>query len=145
MGKAEQGDTVTLDFSEAMDPCSILDGWSGDPANVVVRIKNDGTRGDTLTVWDASNTTQLPLGSVALNGDPVTKDVTFGVSATPFTMAQSGAPITVMLGTVSSGDVRTDNKTAPMVWSPSASPFDRAGNASTTATASESGALDPNF
>lgn len=142
-GKPELGDTVTFTFSEPIDPSSILTGWIGAATNVVVRINNGNP--DTLTFWNAANTIQLPLGSVALGRtDYVSRAATFGVTGTASTMVQSTAAITVTLGTASSGPTIAAS-TGTMTWTPSAGAFDWAGNAESTTARNESGAADKEF
>jgi hypothetical protein len=95
-----------------------------------------------LEVWDATNLVKLPLTGtvVALNGNNVQNAVVFAAA-----MVQSGASITITLGTLASGTVRTDAATSTMSWPPSASATDPAGNACSTTAASETGAADANF
>jgi hypothetical protein len=59
-------------------------------------------------------------------------------------MVQSGNTITITLGTASAG-ATTASSTSTMVWTPSASAYDRAGNAETTTSRSETGAADKEF
>ena len=59
-------------------------------------------------------------------------------------MTRSGNSITVVLGT-QSGAGTTAATNGTMGWTPSSSAYDRAGNASTTAAASETGAADREF
>lgn len=145
-GKPELGDTITLARSEQMDPNSILSGWAGASMNVVVRIANSGAN-DIVTFWDSTNTTQLPLGSVNLaTSGYVTSGttVTFGASGTASTLVQSGVNWTITLGTPSATPKTVTTK-ASMIWSPSSTPTDLAGNPATTATATESGLSDVEF
>lgn len=142
-GKPELGDSIVFTFSEPIDPNSILANWTGSSTGVVVRITN--ATNDTLTVFNAGNTTQLPLGSVNLGrNDYVSASATFGATGTGSTMVQSANAITVTLGTASSGP-STAGSTGTMIWTPSASAYDRAGNAETTTTRSETGAADKDF
>lgn len=142
-GKPELGDTVTFTFSEPIDPHSILANWTGEATSVVVRLTN--ATGDPLTVYNAANTTQLPLGSVNLGrNDYVTANATFGASGTASTMVQSGNAITITLGTASAGP-STAASTGTMTWTPSASAYDRAGNAETTTARAETGSVDREF
>lgn len=142
-GRPELGDSVTFTFSEPIDPHSILANWTGAATNVVVRISN--VTGDPLTVYNAANTTQLPLGSVALGrNDYVNANATFGASGTASTMALSGNAITITLGTASAGPT-TAASTSTMTWTPSASAYDRAGNAETTTARTETGSADREF
>jgi hypothetical protein len=145
VGRIEANDTVVYTFSEAIDPESILAGWTGAATNVVVRF-TDGANNDTYAVWNAGNTVQLALGSVATKGNYVTGAVTAGATGTPSSMVldTTTKTITVRLGTVS-GPVATDAANNKAVWSPSAGAFDDAGNAMSTTTASENGANDPDF
>jgi hypothetical protein len=143
VGRPELGDTITFTFSEPIDPQSVLAGWTGAATNVVVRINNTAT--DTLLVYNAANTAQLPLGSVNLaRSDYVTANRTFGASGTPSSMVRSGSTITVTLGTAS-GATTTAAATGTMTWTPSATAYDRAGNSASTAVATESGAADKEF
>jgi hypothetical protein len=142
-GKPELGDTVVFTFSEPIDPHSILANWTGAATNVVVRLSN--VTGDPLTVYNAANTTQLPLGSVNLGrNDFVTANATFGASGTASTMVSSGNSITITLGTASAGTT-TAASTGTMIWTPSASAYDRAGNAETTTARNETGTADREF
>jgi hypothetical protein len=143
-GKAEIADTVTFTFSETMDTESILAGWTGPSTNVVVRLNNVGGS-DTLEVWNAANTSQLPLGTISLGRtDYVTANRTFGASGTASTMVQSGTTIMITLGTAS-GATGTAAGNGTMTWPPSATATDRAGNACSTASVTESGAADKEF
>jgi hypothetical protein len=142
-GRPEQGDQMVYTFSEIIDPETVLSGWTGASTNVVVRI-TDNAGLDPVTIWNAANTVQLPLGSTVLNGNFVTTNVTFGASGTASTMVQSGSVITVTFGTLA-GTNRTQPGNQAAVWTPSAGPTDRAANASTAPNVTESGANDPNF
>ncbi len=51
--------------------------------------------------------------------------------------------VTITLGTAA-GSLRNNNAFA-LIWTPSTSVFDRAGNLNTSATATESGPSDSNF
>lgn len=144
VGKPEAGDTMTLTFSEIVDPESVLAGWTGGATNVVVRIANT-PGGDVVTVRDAANTAQLPLGSIDLGGTQyVAADRDFGATGTASSMVQSGATITLTLGT-QSGATGTQVPNKTMAWTPSATATDRAGNACTTTVVNESGAGDIEF
>ena len=142
-GKPEAGDNVTLIFSEPLDPESVLAGWTGAPTSVVVRIANS-LLADELSVRNATNAAQLPLGTAGLGGTTyVSADRDFGATGTPSTMAQSGATITITLGTPS-GATGTQVLPAAVTWTPSATATDRAGNACQTTVVTES-ALDVEF
>lgn len=148
-GSARQpdlGDTLTLTYSEEIDPESILAGWTGASTNVVVRIEDGGLLGsDELKVYNAANTIQLPLGNVGLgSASYVSANRTFGAGGTASTMVRSGAAVVVTLGTAS-GSTSAPLSQPTMSWTPSASAFDRAGNPSSTSSRSEQGSTDYDF
>ncbi|HEU4463044.1 MAG TPA: hypothetical protein VFR75_10685 [Solirubrobacterales bacterium] len=142
-GKPEAGDSITYTFSEPIDPHSILANWEGAATSVVVRITN--ATGDPLTVFNAANTAQLPLGSVNLGrNDYATASATFGASGAASTMVLSGNAITITLGSASAGP-STASTTGTMTWTPSASAYDRAGNPAATTARTETGTADREF
>ena len=143
-GKAELGDTLILTFAEIIDPQSVLAGWTGAATNVVLRITNNAT-GDRVTIRNAANTAQLPLGTVNLIGltyVPATRD--FGAAGTASTMVQTGATITITMGTPS-GVTGTEVAPGTMTETPVTTATDRAGNTCQTTVANESGAADVEF
>ena len=143
-GRADIGDTITFTFSEPIEPNSILAGWTGASTSVVVRV-NQVITNDTVTIFNAANTTQLPLGTVDLGRtDYVTTNRTFGASGTASTMVMSGNSITFTLGT-QSGAATTAASTGTMAWTPSATATDRAGNAETATVRTETGTADKEF
>lgn len=139
-GQAQTGDTITYTFSETIDPESILAGWTGGGTAVTLRLVDGGAGNDTVQIWNAANTAQLPLGSVNLAR---TTHTTATVNFTNSTMTQSGASITITLGTPSGATTRAT--AARMVWTPSATATDRAANACSTTAVNESGGNDRNF
>ncbi len=141
-GRPEIGDSITFSTSEPIDPQSVLANWSGVATNVVVRLNNVGTA-DTLTVANAGNTALLPLGTVALKGDSVTANATFGASGTPSSMVRSGNAITITLGTQSGTTATLGN--LQLTWTPVTGPYDRAGNSLPTTARNETGTSDRDF
>jgi hypothetical protein len=158
-GLAEQNDTVAFTASEPIEPESIISPWNGTtPTNVVVRIYDNGLLGlagdDELVVYNSTNTTELPLGKVDLGrGDYVAGvlggQITFGASGTASKMTMSGNTVTIVLGTYAAVGLVVSRTTAAatgtMIWTPVATPFDRAGNVMSTTPVSETGALDRDF
>jgi hypothetical protein len=143
VGLAEAGDKVSFTFSEPPDPNSILTGWSGSATSVVVRLNN--ATNDTVTIFNSTNTTQLPLGSISLGrSDYTTANLTFGATGTASTMVMSGGTVTITLGTQSAA-ATTAAATGTMSWTPSATATDAAGNALSTTAVTESGAADKEF
>lgn len=144
VGRAQQGDSITYTFSEPPDPDSILNEWDGEATSVVLRL-NNATGSDTVTIYNSSNSTQLPLGTVKLGQTGYTSsNRTFGASGTPSTMVLSGDEITITLGTQSRA-ATTAGANGTMTWTPSATVTDRAGNAMSTTARTETGAADKEF
>lgn len=158
-GKAEQGDTVRLTYSEPIEPGSIVAGWNGGATNVAVRVTTGiallgGLLGqeEGLQVFDAANATALPLGEVGLKQQYVAKTglilpgtMTFGASGTPSTMSISGGVVTIVLGTRAGNNALTVTTPGTMSWGPATTPYDRAANSASGALAGESGAADVEF
>ena len=141
-GRMELGDRITLTYSEAMSPTSFVAGWTGSATNVVVRAQSSASD-DQLTIYNATNTTSLPFGTIHTRGNYVNGQATFGASGTPSTMTMSGSTIVISLGTVS-GNVRTGTAVRTIV-NPVTGPTDLVGNALVAAEATETGLLDLDF
>jgi hypothetical protein len=147
-GKPELGDTVTLTFSEQIDPATVLAGWSGSSTPIVARITNGGaSQHDKVTFWNAANTSQLPLGSVDLGQAGYVSTgatITFGATGTASTMVQAAGVLTITLGTPSATASRVTTNTT-MIWTLTATVADLAGNAATGNAFTETGAADAEF
>jgi hypothetical protein len=144
-GRPEQNDTITYTFSEPIDPNSILAGWTGSATNVVVRVNNNTPTNDQVQIFNSANATQLPLGNVNLaRTDYVSASITFGATGTASSMSMSGNSVTVVLGTQSAAGT-TAASTGAMVWTPSATATDRAGNATSATSKTETGTADKDF
>jgi hypothetical protein len=149
VGRPELSDTVTLTFSEQMDPNTILSGWGGSSTPIVVRIANaGGTAHDFVTFWNSTNTTQLTtLGNIDLGRAGYVNTgatVTFGASGTASTMVQSGSTVTITLGTPST-TAKTVTNTTTMIWNSASTASDLAGNPATGNALTEGGAADAEF
>jgi hypothetical protein len=133
-GEIDVGDALTFTYSEPMDPTTILAGWDGSATTVAVTI----TAGNSATY-----STNVALGSVALGQRAYNGT---GVGATfSATMTMSGSNVTVTLASQTSGGSSRTMTANAMVWTPSTSATDRAGNACSGASASESGGSDADF
>jgi hypothetical protein len=148
VSKPDVGDRIVYTYSEQIDPESILAGWTGASTNVTVRLNNNtacpgsANANDNVTIFNTSNATQANIGCVdLLTTAYVTANVTFGQtgSTTLSTMVQSGNAITVTLGSTTGTTVTTAG-TRNMIWWPSATAFDAAGNAETTTSQAETDA-----
>ena len=141
-GRIEAGDQLVLTADEPYEPDSVIAGWTGAATNVVVYVDNQSPR-DILTVRNATNTAALALGSVNLgSGSHVSGDRTFGATGTRSTMVHANGTLTVTLGTASGSTFTAGG--ASLVWTPSATATDRAGNpfAATPRTGSNGAAAD---
>jgi hypothetical protein len=151
-GRMDAGDTVTYLWSEVVDPNSVLAGWDGSTTPITVRATNaGGGTGDTVTIRNAANTAQLPLGTIETNvRDFVTAITNFGgpANATRSTMAWNATTgaVTVTFGPADTpaNINNAGNTTGNYEWFPQAV-YDRAGNLSTTTTFTEGGAADRDF
>jgi hypothetical protein len=144
-GQPQAGDRVILTYTEPLEPSTVLAGWDGSATNVVVRMNGGTLTNNVLTVWNAANSSQLPLGSVDLgSGAYAALGATFGASGTPSTIAKSGSTITVTLGTASL-TLSAVLANTTMKWTPASGPTDIAGNGISTAQVTESGAGDRDF
>jgi hypothetical protein len=153
VGRLESGDTLALTYSGVMDPYSILSGWTGSATNVqVALVDGGGTSSDYIEVYNtAASPVQIPVGTITLGTSGYITSgagsyVTFGANgaATPSTMIQVGAKITITLGTPSVTALR-DTVAAAMSWAPSTAATDVAGNAVTATAVTQSGASHVNF
>lgn len=131
-GAIDTGDKLVFAYSEAIDPTTIKANWDGTSTAITVSI--DTANPGTLT-------TNVNLGSVNLGQKAYTSSgATFNA-----TLTMAGAAVTVTLGTETSGGASRSMTAASLVWTPSASALDPAGNASTTTARTETGASDADF
>jgi hypothetical protein len=139
--RIDAGDGLVLTLTEPIEPATVLSGWTGSSTNVVVRLVNGVSGNDSLQIWNASNTAQLPLGTVDLGQTGYTDNgipISYGASGTPSTMTVSGNTITIVFGTPSTTPRRGSNARRDLTWNPSSTPTDRAGNSLSTAAVTES-------
>jgi hypothetical protein len=140
-GRPEVNDVLTLTTNDTLDTFSLLANWTGAATTVQVRFVNQGG-GDRLQVWNSAGTTQVPFGTINLTRtDYTTGTLSFNGS----TMTQTDGVITVTLGAPVVGTVTTVGAAANMVWTPSATATDRAGNAMPTGAFTEPAPNDRDF
>jgi hypothetical protein len=139
-GVAETGDSMTFTFSEPIDPASVLSGWDGTSRNVTFRIVDGGGGADTVQLWTTSRITTI--GTVTL---PDKKYVKRTVDFTNSPMVMSGSTLTVTLGSTASANNVTTGSAGSTKWVPTTSLYDRAGNALTSTTITETGSSDAEF
>jgi hypothetical protein len=153
VGHVEQGDTLKLTYSGAIDPYSILAGWTGATTNVqIALVDGGGTASDLIYVYTtASSPTQIPVGIITLNtsGNVTTGGgnyIVYGATGTgtPSTMTLNGSVITLVFG-LGNAQSATSTTAAAMSWAPSTTATDIAGNANTATAATQSGTVHVNF
>jgi hypothetical protein len=152
VGHLDLGDTLTLTYNEVIDPYSILSGWSGASTKVQVYLVDGGGNNNVIDVYNTeSMPVQLPVGTIDLGSKEYLttgsgQHVVYGApgTATASTMVQSGSSIVITLGTPG-GASSTSTKHAAMLWTPSTSPTDIAGNAVSASTATQTGTTHVNF
>ena len=153
VGLPQPADSVVFTYSEPIEPCSLVAGWDGlDPVDIVTYMADAGGSNDTLYFYNPATGTQVPLGSVNLGtskGDYTgSSNAIFGIGATPGTIAVNSYQVTVTLGSLYSGSVKTGATADVMRWTGGATPApptDYAGNNGTTTAVNESGISDKEF
>jgi hypothetical protein len=140
-GRPEIGDVLTLTTTEALDTFRILSTWDGTATTVRVNFLNNAG-GDRVEIRDSTGATILPFGTINLTRtDFVTATVTFSAA----TMTQVNNAITITLGGTITGTPGTAGGNGQMVWTPSATATDRAGNAMPTTAFNEPNPNDRDF
>ncbi len=123
-GRAEKGDTVSFVFNKAVDPSSVVSGWDGSGSKAVTVSIADSSSNDLLSVSGAT------VGSVALQGNYTNSGKTTTFTGSSLTV--SGSTVTIVLGTDSGGNAKTETAKKKPVWTPSGSNYDLAGDACST-------------
>jgi hypothetical protein len=143
-GTIEQGDVVTVAYSEQMSVKSFCSAWTGGDSDnavlngnddVVVTVGDGGDSNDTLTV--TSPTCTFDFGSIDLGSTAYVTggNVTFGAdgnsaASSSIVWTAGTHTLTITLGRQSSGTVENVSS-AVAVYTPSSSLTDSAGNAIT--------------
>jgi hypothetical protein len=143
VGKAEAADTLTLTFSEPIEPESLVAGWDGSSTTVTLRIISAGASEDRAALYDAANTTQLQVGTIRLGSSDY---ATATVSFTDSSMRIVGSSLVITLGTPNApASLGTVTTAGTMRYGAASSLYDRAANACSTANANETGPSDVEF
>lgn len=143
-GVVQPGDSITLTYSEDIDPSSIVAGWNGSGGQTVHVRFTHSNQGDRLLFYNASNNATIPLAGgagVILNGEYVASAGTYSGALTT-----TGDGFRVTLIALTSGALRTAaSPAATMSWTPANGARDLVGRACTTTARPELGAGDPEF
>ncbi|MHC6230003.1 beta strand repeat-containing protein [Arthrobacter sp. MMS24-T111] len=129
----DPGDTITITFSERIDPAKACTGWSGTSLNGTATLTEAGTN-DQMT-FASSNCPNL-LGTLSLGGNYIGQgSAVFGGNgngnATTFVFDTTGQILTIKLGNQQSnpnGTPISATPTVPPTLAPLASLADLAGN-----------------
>jgi hypothetical protein len=132
--KIDQGDGITFTYSEAIAPASLIAGWNGASTNVTVRV-NNSANADTITIYNAANTTQLAAFSTL----QLRANHTSGTTRFAATAVVDDNEVVIRLGALGAGSTVSSTSTTAMRWAPSNAVLDLAGNAASTTTVNESG------
>lgn len=132
-GTPDQGDTITLTFSERIDPGKACPGWNG-TLNGTATLTDANTTNDTMT-FSSGNCSNL-LGTLSLGGNYIaTGSAAYGGSgngnATTFVFDTTGQVLTIKLGNQQSnpnGIPLSATPAVPPTLAPLASLADMAGN-----------------
>jgi hypothetical protein len=139
-GTADKGDSLVITYSEAMDATKFCSTWLNDgtaqsiTTTSTVTISNTGSN-DTLAVTTSAGACggAFHLGSVALGGNYVASDQTFGGNGNNNTSTITWDPaaktLTITLGKAGGGTTNTNIAAAVPRYTPDTALTDRAGNA----------------
>jgi hypothetical protein len=132
-GKAQTGDSITFNYTQNIDPKSVLSGWSGSSTPVQVQLSG---KKNTTTLSVTSVATTLPLGSVDLGGVFLNSaSMTWNA-----TMVQTGTSIKITLGSIASGTISSKAvKGGTVTWTPSSGAKNLGGVGSLTTPVSTAG------
>ncbi len=143
-GKAGAGDVLTFTYLGAVNLTTLQAGWTGASTPITMNLVDKAV--STATATDRA-TFSVPLGTVLFAQNYIKANKSVAISATmTATSGSSGGQtttiITVVLGTSTSGDLRTASNTGAMQWTPSATVKSTGGAASSTTPVTETGTTD---
>ena len=142
-GTPDSGDQIIYTFSELMSANSILSGWNGLSTTVSASFDTSGTgcTHECLTIT-GTNLGGVDLGSGSDYVDNHGHAYSFPSSTMVMTTNGNESVVTITLGGTPTNTPKTDTHSYKMVWTPSANASDLAGNAMSTATATETTAAE---
>ena len=144
-GKAELGDSMTLTYSEAIDPNTVQIGWTGASTPVIVKIVNGG-----LPRRHPRGAQRVHLGCSSRSGRSTSAARTTCRRRSRSAPRAPPRPWSIAPARSRSRSARPARPPGPrprgdMVWTPSATITDPAGNATSTSAVTESGSADKEF
>ena len=137
-GKAENGDIITLVYSQLLQASTICNGWSNAGPNPQAKLQwtivNGAGGADDTLVADGSTapcTTGLSIGTIDLGSagyDTSTNNINFPSTAATITFGTSTTTITATLNGQKNGTAGTVTSGNAAVWDPDTAVTDRSGN-----------------
>jgi hypothetical protein len=154
-GRLGAGDTLSLTYSQQVNPATVTPGWTGAALPVTVRLRDGnllgtGNAGDTVDIQRTGGAVNLGAVNLKQNFARSRKTTTFNATMTATTQTVQGVPrtvVTLTLGTAASGagSLRTVSTAGTLTWTPTAAVTNTTGIASSTAPVNETGSLDRDF
>jgi hypothetical protein len=129
LGQVNNGDYVTITYSEALDVNSICSQWSGSGDKSLTGVTVTMSTSDVLTFANSSCTAGLDIGSVTTNGNynsSSSSSRTWSSSTVTWTAATN--TLTITLGTGSGGTAATGVSASTPTYTPDTNIADLAGN-----------------
>lgn len=136
--KAENGDIITLVYSQLIDAPTICSGWTNTGPNAAAKLQwtivDGGPTGDDTLVADGSAApcnTGLFIGSIDLGSggyDTSTTDINFPGTTTTITFGTSTTTLTATLNGQKNGTAGTPTSGNAATWTPNNVVTDRSGN-----------------
>ncbi|WP_308169471.1 hypothetical protein [Paenarthrobacter aromaticivorans] len=144
LGKVEKGDSVTITFSEPINPTTICSAWANNATNVQTQAGNNAdnvvvnvSSTNTLTVTGAGCST-LRVGSVALGGNYTGSALSFsgnGGNASSLSWNPTARTLTIILGSGTAGGNTVSTSPTPIPsYTPASGLTDIASNPLSTTT-----------
>ncbi|AUZ35684.1 hypothetical protein C3B78_15335 [Arthrobacter sp. PGP41] len=132
-GKADKGDTVTITYSEPMDPAKFCPGWNGASINGTATVANGSNAANDTISFTGSTCTAPNIGAILLGGNYVgTNAAVFGANGTASTLTwdSTARTLTIKLGNAPNGQgaVNTSVVAGTPTYSPAPNLTDLAGN-----------------
>ena len=146
-GVIEAGDTLTLTYSEQIDPSSIIAGWDGTGSQSLYIVTSHHNKGDRMLFHSPVGPSYPVLPLATSPGVDLGENyVPNGGGNFAATITQSGASFTITVGALVGGGVNTAAPpAATMRWYPSSGATDFVGKAASTTFRDETGAGDREF
>ena len=136
-GTLGAGDRLSLSYTEAIAPGSLIPGWAGAGRSVSLTFARSGAD-TTVVVTDPATGATVPVGALSVTG----RWSSGGPGATfDGTLTLSGATLTLDLGALASGGVTAATPLTTLSWTSTTAVADVAGNAGVATAVTGTGTL----